>query len=177
MADSVITATVDADDGSGVIRRVIGTLVVGAGDYAAGGLAVRAAILAQVPGQGPNSVLQIDVRGIAGYQYEYVKSSGKLQIRQGAGIPAHTHDLHLNNADVADGATTRINAGNNLLGANTGADLLITGLAAGATGGRGGILGTTSTPAALAELPVAPTPGGVTGDVITFDASFKKYFD
>lgn len=51
---------------------------------------------------------------------------------------AHTHNLHLNNADVADGATTRINAGNDLLGANTGADLLVTGVTG--VGGVGGIV-------------------------------------
>ena len=40
----------------------------------------------------------------------------------------HTHALHLNQADVADGATTRVNAGTNLLGANTGADIAVAGV-------------------------------------------------
>lgn len=53
-------------------------------------------------------------------------------------VAAHTHSLHLNNADVVDGVTTRINAGTNLLGANTGADILIAGVAS--TAGAGGIV-------------------------------------
>lgn len=43
-------------------------------------------------------------------------------------IPAHTHDLYLKEADVVDGATTRVNAGADLLGANTGGDLVVTGI-------------------------------------------------
>lgn len=45
----------------------------------------------------------------------------------------HSHDVLLKNAAVADGATTRVNAGANLLGANTGGDLTVTG--GGANGG------------------------------------------
>lgn len=51
----------------------------------------------------------------------------------GSALANHTHNLLLKNAAVADGATTRVNAGTNLLGANTGSDITVTG--AGANGG------------------------------------------
>lgn len=52
---------------------------------------------------------------------------------------AHTHILYLANAAVADGATTRVNAGTNLLGANTSANISVAGIAA-ASGAAGGIV-------------------------------------
>jgi hypothetical protein len=60
---------------------------------------------------------------------------------------AHTHTLNLKNAAVADGATTRVNAGTNLLGANTGADIAVAGN--GANGGNANATagGTNSAPA------------------------------
>lgn len=51
----------------------------------------------------------------------------------GSALANHTHTLNLKNAAVSDGATTRVNAGTNLLGANTGSDIAIAG--AGANGG------------------------------------------
>lgn len=68
--------------------------------------------------------------GTTGYGFQYNKATDKLVLFQNA---AHTHNLLLKNAAVADGATTRVNAGANLLGANTGGDLTVTG--GGANGG------------------------------------------
>lgn len=51
----------------------------------------------------------------------------------GSALGNHTHDTLYKNAAVADGATTRVNVGTNLLGANTGSDITVTG--AGANGG------------------------------------------
>lgn len=51
----------------------------------------------------------------------------------GSALGNHTHTLNLKDAAVADGATTRVNAGTNLLGANTGSDITVAG--AGANGG------------------------------------------
>lgn len=58
---------------------------------------------------------------------------------------AHVHDLLFKNAAVADGATTRVNVGTNLLGANTGGDLTVAG-----GGANGGVQ--LSTQAGLAEV-------------------------
>lgn len=68
----------------------------------------------------------------------------------GSALANHTHALTLKNAAVADGATTRVNAGTNLLGANTGSDITVAG--AGANGGianssAGTPAGTNSAPA------------------------------
>lgn len=51
----------------------------------------------------------------------------------GSALGNHAHSLLLKDAAVVDGATTRVNAGANLLGANTGGDLTVAG--AGANGG------------------------------------------
>jgi hypothetical protein len=81
----------------------------------------------------------------AGYTFEHNKATGKILAYR---IGVHTHSLHLNNADVADGAAARVNAGANLLGANTGADLLVEGVAD--TTGHGGVLQNTAS--ALSEV-------------------------
>lgn len=80
----------------------------------------------------PNVVESLHVveQGTSGYYFQYDSTNKKLIMIQGA---SHTHDILLKNAAVADGATTRVNAGANLLGANTGGDLTVTG--GGANGG------------------------------------------
>lgn len=74
----------------------------------------------------------------------------------GTALGTHTHDLLLKNAAVADGATTRVNAGTNLLGANTGSDITVAG-----GGANGGIVAASAgTPAGTVSfVPVAPTAG------------------
>lgn len=84
-------------------------------------------------------------QGASGYKFQYDQSAEKLIIMQ-APARTHTHDLFLRDAAVADGATTRVNAGANLLGANTGANLTVTG-----GGANGGIVSTTLAAAALSE--------------------------
>ena len=69
--------------------------------------------------------------------FDYDASAEKILMYQSPAV-SHNHALHLNDGDVADGATTRINAGTNLLGANTGADIAIAGVAD--TSGAGGIV-------------------------------------
>jgi hypothetical protein len=91
----------------------------------------------------------LDEANANGYLYKYDRTNNKIRVYQSA-ASTHTHNLHLNNADVVDGATTRVNAGADLLGANTGADLLITGVAD--TSGAGGIVQATIAAAALSEL-------------------------
>ena len=51
----------------------------------------------------------------------------------GDALAAHSHAMLYKNAAVADGATTRVNVGTNLLGANTGSDITVAG--GGANGG------------------------------------------
>lgn len=94
-----------------------------------------------------------------GFLYKFDISALALRIYQSDAVAAstHTHDLHLNDGDVADGATTRVNAGTDLLGANTGGDLLVSGVAD--TTGAGGIV--QATIAANAAGALAELSGGV----------------
>jgi hypothetical protein len=72
----------------------------------------------------------------SGVLYKYDAANNKIRLYNAAA--SHTHTLFLNNADVADGASARVNAGTNLLGANTGSDISIAGVAN--TSGSGGIV-------------------------------------
>lgn len=95
----------------------------------------------------------------------------------GSALATHTHDLLLKNAAVADGATSRVNAGANLLGANTGGDLTITG-----SGANGGIVAASAgTPAGTisaltftnttAFAAAAPTTGAIVRIELFYDGS------
>jgi len=66
-------------------------------------------------------------------------------------LAVHTHALHLDNADVADGMPERINAGANLLGCNTGADIAVAGVPD-ATGDGGIVVVSAGTPAGTVTL-------------------------
>lgn len=100
--------------------------------YGAGGVPVSLGALGC-----PNVIESLTIydKGTSGYSWSYDKTNKKLVAIQGAAgsTATHTHDLLLKNAAVADGATTRVNAGANLLGANTGSDVTVTG--GGANGG------------------------------------------
>lgn len=71
----------------------------------------------------------------------------------GSALGNHTHTLNLKNGAVVDGTTTRVNAGTNLLGANTGSDIAVAG-----NGANGGIANASAgTPAgSIALAPKAP---------------------
>lgn len=112
-------------------------------------------------------------------QFSALTASGTINTPTftGDALASHTHALNLKNAAVADGATTRVNAGTNLLGANTGSDITVAG--AGANGGianasAGTPSGTisaltfTSTAAAAAA---APTTGSIIRLELCFDGS------
>lgn len=90
------------------------------------------------------SMIVVD-QGTSGYVFQYDQSAEKLVVMR-APAQTHTHDLFLRDAAVADGATTRVNAGDNALGANTGANITVTG-----SGANGGIVSTTLAAAALSE--------------------------
>lgn len=125
------------------------------GTYATNGIAVTPAQL----GLGTIYSFVIDPAG--GYIFEYVASTGKVKAYTPGGITAHTHDLFFNNAEVADGATTRVNIGSNLLGANTGADVTVTGVAD--TTGHGGIVQAGAVAAAVgSEVANSTNLSGVT---------------
>lgn len=111
----------------------------------------------------PNSLESVNVIGhsikvsstLSKVLLQYDPVNNKIQCYIDPGIAAHTHALHLNNADVADGATTRINAGTNLLGANTGSDIAIAGVVD--TSGAGGIVQAAAVAkAVMAEFTSAP---------------------
>jgi len=81
----------------------------------------------------PNNIVSVVIDSPAsadGLVYKYDKANNKIRLYQ---MAAHTHNLLLKNAAVADSAGARVNAGANLLGANTGSDITVTG--AGANGG------------------------------------------
>lgn len=86
----------------------------------------------------------------------------------GSALGTHTHNLLLKNAAVADGATTRVNAGANLLGANTGSDITVTG-----GGANGGIVAASAgTPSGTLALGVtAPATGTIVSMVFNYDGS------
>ncbi len=80
----------------------------------------------------------------------------------GSALATHTHDLLLKNAAVADNAGTRVNAGTNLLGANTGGDLTVAG--GGANGGI--VLASGGTPAGtISALTFTGGAGSLTGTI------------
>jgi len=91
---SVITATIVAGSSNkpplGTTGLISGTLTVGAGNYAAGGIAFKAvleAALAALAFGTPGfvdrafTIQHIIINGIAGYHYEYSKASGKVLFR------------------------------------------------------------------------------------------------
>jgi len=77
-------------------------------------------------------IIGINAAGSGIVSLEWDFTNGKLLAFQ-SNLAAHSHPLTLKNAAVADGATTRVNAGTNLLGANTGSDITVAG--GGANGG------------------------------------------
>lgn len=121
-----ITKIKKLSDGRKIVQATL-TFGDGALTYPTGGVPLTKGKLGL-----PTSVdsFVVEDRGTSGYAFSYDKTNEKLRAFQGA---AHTHPLTLKNAAVADGASARVNAGTNLLGANTGADLTIAG--GGANGG------------------------------------------
>lgn len=188
--------------------HAIGVLAF-SGNYASGGDALD--FLTAISGAGKNlgttkQPKWAHVFGVAGFVFEYDFTNKKVKVRvvgaitpagtvaapvfTGSALAAHRHNLHLNNADVADGATTRVNAGTNLLGANTGADILVAGVAD--TAGAGGIVdasagtpagtnsapaftGTPSTASVMAELAAGAVPPALSGDTVRFYTIFPKF--
>jgi len=78
-------------------------------------------------------------------------------------VAAHSHDLLLKDAAVADGATTRVNAGANLLGANTGGDLTVAG-----GGANGGVQASVAAGASMVEVSNTTNLSAVTVRVQVF---------
>lgn len=113
---------------------------------------------------GLDSIILVNLDQPVGYTLGYNYSNGNVLAFRSA---VHTHALHFDDADVVDGATTRVNVGTNLLGANTGGDLAVAGVAD--TTGDGGIVQVAQ--AALAEvtattdLSTTVASGGVTNAV------------
>jgi hypothetical protein len=89
--------------------------------------------------------LSIHNEGSTGYHFTYDRVNEKILIFQSP-ARTHTHDILLKDGTQADGATTRVNAAANKLGANSGGDLTITG-----GGANGGVVSTTLAAAALVE--------------------------
>jgi hypothetical protein len=80
-----------------------------------------------------------------GYIFSYDKATEKLLMTQ-APVQTHSHSLSLKNAAVADSTGARVNAGTNLLGANTGSDITVAG-----GGANGGVASATLAAAKLSQ--------------------------
>lgn len=111
--------------------------------YPAGGIPVTIGNLGC-----PNIIESLNIYddALSGYQWKYDATNKKLTATQ-APAQTHSHDISLKNAAVADGAGARVNAGTNLLGANTGSDLTVAG-----GGANGGVVSKTLAAAALAQI-------------------------
>lgn len=112
-------------------HRVNVSLAFGDGvlTYPAGGVPISIGALGC-----PNIIESLIVydKGTSGYAWSYDRTNKKLVAIQ-APVQTHSHSLSLKNAAVADSANSRVNAGTNLLGANTGSDITVAG--GGANGG------------------------------------------
>lgn len=138
------------------VKSVVASLTFGDGakTYPSGGVPLTIGSLGL-----PVMVQSVDIfdQGTSGYVFSYDSTNGT--IRMFNTTASHTHSLYLANAAVADGATTRINAGTNLVGANTGASLTVAGIAA-ASGAAGGVVNVAA--GASSELATSATPAAVT---------------
>lgn len=114
----------------------------GALTYPAGGVPITKAKFGC-----PNTIESLTVydKSTSGYEWSYDATNEKLVAMQ-APAQTHSHTLNFKNAAVADGATTRVNAGTNLLGANTGTDIAVAG-----AGASGGVASATLAAAALGQ--------------------------
>ncbi len=99
----------------------------------------------------------VQIEPKAGYTFTFDYANNKV-LAYVAPAQTHTHNLLLKNAAVADSAGARVNAGANLLGANTGGDLTVTG-----GGANGGIVSTTLAAAAQTEVAAATNLATLTG--------------
>lgn len=137
-------------------KRAVRATIAFDSSYPTGGESLTAANL----GLGTIEYIRIDPK--AGYVFEYDYTNKKVLAYRSGAVAAHTHTLHFNNADVADGAGTRVNIGTNLMGANTGADVSVAGVAD--TSGAGGIVNSGAvSAAALAEVGDTTDLSSVTG--------------
>lgn len=105
----------------------------------------------------PNAIVSAVVSdaGSSGYVPRYDIANNKLQLFV-APAQTHSHTLSLKNAAVADSAGARVNAGTNLLGANTGSDISIAG-----GGANGGVASATLAAAVLTELASSVAPAAM----------------
>lgn len=84
MPASTLTPTVVERGKTSAELIAIFTLAIGAGDYAAGGLAFTSTF-SQVAGWSNRKPNWVVVEGISGYEYRFNYSTGKLMIFQDAG--------------------------------------------------------------------------------------------
>lgn len=122
----------------------------GALTYPSGGVPLLAGSLGC-----PNQIISfsfIDASVGDGYDYKYDYANNAIRIYNSTA--SHTHSLFLNQADVVDGAGTRVNAATNLIGANSGADISIAGVAD--TTGHGGIVNVAGSAGAEVATSLAP---------------------
>lgn len=137
------TTVPDSEDYWGK-QRVVSQDITLDTSYPTGGYSLAASALGWSEIRGV--VVQGGNAASIGYSFVYDTTNKKLLAGVGTGV-AHSHALLLKNAAVADGATTRVNGGTNLLGANTGSDITVAG-----GGANGGVQAATAANAAFTEV-------------------------
>jgi len=90
MATSVVTTTLVKRTKTSAELVGIFSISIAAGDYTTGGFALPISSRIGYTNRQPDFV---DIKGIAGYVYEYVASTRKFQIRQSAGSAAPLVEL------------------------------------------------------------------------------------
>lgn len=139
------------EDGRRIIQATL-TFGDGAKTYPTGGIPISIGKLAC-----PVVIdsFSFDDDGKSIYDFSYDKANSKLVLFSSG---QHSHPLILKDASVVDGATTRVNAGTNLLGANTGADITVAG-----GGANGGVqLNATGLGGSKSELAASVAPAAQT---------------
>lgn len=141
------------EDGRKIVNATL-TFGNGALTYPSGGVPVLMGMLGFA--YNLNSFIIESTSGI-GYFPQYNYANVSIQLFQAPGVPAHNHPLLLKDGAVVDGATTRANAGTNLLGANTGSNITVAG-----GGANGGIQNNTAgADGALVELGTGVAPAQI----------------
>lgn len=205
MSTSVLTLT-PATNGlwaDNARTHAVGTIGIAAGDYVTGGFTMD--FQANIPHISTSKQpIWVDIRGIAGYKYEYDYTNKKIIIRQtgtvtpagtnsapaftGSALATHAHDLLVKGGQIASTTNDIAHYATDILGKEAATDATITG-AASAT--KGGVIATTAgTPAGTVAAPVftgtattaapgaqlaaAATPAAVVSDTITYYCIFPK---
>jgi hypothetical protein len=178
MSTSIITASNTQGDNTQKLHWVYGTLTIGAGTYATGGLALKSVLQSLSDWFSSQPPLWVDIAGISGYIYQYNAATGKMMIfvPGGSGTPAGT----IVSTSTAPTITTASgNPATAPIGVITGA-LAQTAGATGITGVQAPTItstftGSAGSASAAAEIANSGSLAGPIADTIYFRCSFLRF--